>query len=343
MQTSATNRKLRILITGIRDKKLIPNPHFQRRLVWSNAHKVAFLQTVLDGLPFPEIFISAGDVDPDTGDGTELIVDGQQRITTLYQYFTDSKDLLLGNDIQSYSKLEQGQKISFLEYEVVVRDLGPLTEEQTREIFHRINSTNYSLNAMEVNNSRFDGALKRFAEEVVSDSFFQTPGHPIFSSLDGRRMNDTRFALTLIITLMSGYFNRDDEHEIYLQKYNDNFPEQAQLKQRIEHVCQLIDFASFSSKSRIWQKADLLTAMVEVDRFLHRDEKRIEPDILRERSESFYEAVEAVTRSASPDPLAAQYYRRVRSGINDRASRFERGQAWRARVLQAEVDSPPQL
>ncbi|WP_082696842.1 DUF262 domain-containing protein [Mycobacterium sp. IS-1590] len=345
MQTSATNRKLRVLLTGIRDKTLIPNPHFQRRLVWSNMHKNAFLQTVLDGLPFPEIFISAGDVNPNTGDGTELIVDGQQRITTLYQYFVDSKDLILGNDLPKYSELEQTDKLAFLEYAVVIRDLGPLTEEQTREIFHRINSTNYSLNAMEVNNSRFDGALKRCAEDIVAnaaDGFFQAPGHPIFSSLDGRRMNDTRFALTLIITMMSGYFNRDDEHELYLQKYNDSFPEEAAIRERIEHVCQLIDFAHFSSKSRIWQKADLLTAMVELDRFLHRDGDRIDPDLLRDRAQSFYEAVEAVTRSVSPDPLAAQYYRRVRSGINDRVSRYERGQAFRTRVLQA-GDENPQL
>ena len=341
MQTSATNRKLRVLITGIRDKKLIPNPHFQRRLVWSNAHKIAFLETVLDGLPFPEIFISAGEVDPDTGDGTELIVDGQQRITTLYQYFTDSKDLVIRSELPSYSKLEQAQKISFLEYEVVVRDLGPLTEEQTREIFHRINSTNYSLNAMEVNNSRFDGPLKRCAEEVVADKFFQTSSHPIFSSLDGKRMNDTRFALTLIITMMSGYFNRDDDHEIYLQKYNDSFPEDLEIKQRIQNVCQLIDSARFDSRSRIWQKSDLLTAMVELDRLLYRDNEWIDPDTLRERAESFYRAVEAVTRSPSLDPLAAQYYRRVRSSINDRSSRYERGQAFRSRVLQGEDDNPP--
>jgi len=333
MQTSATNRRLRILLTGVRDHTLIPNPHFQRRLVWSNAHKAAFLQTVLAGLPFPEIFIAAGDVDPDTGDGTELIVDGQQRITTLFQYFHGSKDLKLGNEITPYAELNQDAKKQFLEYDVVVRDLGQLNEEQTRDIFYRINSTKYSLNAMEVNNSRFDGALKRFAEEVAESDFFQAPGHPIFSSLDGRRMNDTRFALTLIITMMSGYFNRDDEHEIYLQKYNDEFPEQMAIKERIDRVCQLIDFAVFPSTSRLWQKADLLTAMVELDRFLHRDGRRIEPDTLRDKARSFYKAVEDVTRSETPDPLAAEYYRRVKSGINDRTSRYERGRAWRATVL----------
>jgi hypothetical protein len=340
MQTSATNRRLRILLTGIRDTTLVPNPHFQRRLVWSNIHKIAFLETVLAGLPFPEIFTAAGEVDPDTGDGKELIVDGQQRITTLYQYFTGSGDLRLGSTVTPYTQLEQSKKIEFLEYEVVVRDLGPLTEEQTRDIFFRINSTKYSLNAMEVNNSRFDGALKRFAENVVAEDFFQAPEHPIFSSLDGRRMNDTRFGLTLIISMLSGYFNRDDEHEIYLQRYNDEFPQQEELHGRLRAVCQLINDANFPSKSRIWQKADLLTAMVELDRFLNREGEQIDPGILHERAQHFYEDVEAVTRSGLPDPLAAQYYRRVRSGINDRASRYERGQAWRSRVLHGEGAHP---
>jgi hypothetical protein len=78
MKTTASNRKLRTLITGIRDKTLIPRPEFQRRLVWTNRDKIRFLETVLGGYPFPEIYIAAGDVDLDTGQGTEMLVDGQQ-------------------------------------------------------------------------------------------------------------------------------------------------------------------------------------------------------------------------------------------------------------------------
>ena len=102
MRTSATNRKLRMILTGVRESRLVPNPSFQRRLVWSNRNKSAFLKTVLEGLPFPEIFIAAGEVNPDTGDGTELIVDGQQRVTTLVQYFTASPDLKLTSDVSAY-------------------------------------------------------------------------------------------------------------------------------------------------------------------------------------------------------------------------------------------------
>src|SRR5438046_341748 len=64
MKTVATNRKVRVLITALRDGVLVPRPEFQRRLVWSNRHKQAFLDTVLKGYPFPEIYIAAGDVDP---------------------------------------------------------------------------------------------------------------------------------------------------------------------------------------------------------------------------------------------------------------------------------------
>ena len=72
MKTSATNRKLRLLLTGIQNGTLLPRPEFQRRLVWSNKHKLAFLKTVLEDYPFPEIYIAAGDVNSETGEGTEM-------------------------------------------------------------------------------------------------------------------------------------------------------------------------------------------------------------------------------------------------------------------------------
>jgi hypothetical protein len=329
MQTSATNKRLRQLLTGIRDGTLVPNPHFQRRLVWSNHHKVAFIQTVLDGLPFPEIFISAGTVDPNTGDGTELIVDGQQRITSLYQYFSGSQDLRL-TALPSYAQLTDEEKLSFLEYEVVIRDLGALTEDETRSIFQRINSTNYSLNAMEVNNSRFDGALKRFAEDVASASFFRH--HKVFTNLDGRRMNDVRFALTIVISLVSGYFNRDDEHETYLERFNDSFPDGDDVRNRLERVFHFLEACNLPPSSRAWRKADLLTLVVELDRLLNVERVDLDPLQLSRALNDFYDDVNAVTHAESPSPEAAEYYRRVRSGINDRVSRINRAETLQHRL-----------
>ncbi len=233
---SNSTRRLRILLTGIIDKTLIPRPDFQRRLVWTNKDKKNFLETVLKGYPFPEIYIAAGEVNPSTGRGTEWLVDGQQRISTLYQYFDGGKDsglgedLKLGRDFKPYAALSTEEKIAFLEYEVVVRDLGNIPIEEIKGIFEKINATGYSLNAMEIHNARFDGEFKKFAEEITQHSFFSNSNHPIFSANEIRRMRDISFALIFIITIISSYFNREDELENYLTKYNDEFEMANELK-----------------------------------------------------------------------------------------------------------------
>jgi hypothetical protein len=163
MKTTATNKRIRELLTAIGDGTLIPRPEFQRRLVWALRHKNAFIKTVLEGYPFPEIYIAAGDVDLSTGAGTLMLVDGQQRLSTLYDYFHGSNELRL-KDITPYEKLNDSQKRDFLEYEVVVRDLGALDLDQIKEVFRRINSTSYALNAMEIENARYDGEFKGLAE-----------------------------------------------------------------------------------------------------------------------------------------------------------------------------------
>src|SRR5207302_5356096 len=123
-----------------------------------------------------------------------------------------------------YAKLSVAEREAFLEYEVVVRDLGKLSIEEIRGVFERINSTRYALNAMEVHNARYDGEFKKFAETIAERDFFEA--HRVFSSSDVRRMHDVRFSLVLVITAMSTYFDGDSELEGYLEKYSDAFPEQ---------------------------------------------------------------------------------------------------------------------
>jgi uncharacterized protein with ParB-like and HNH nuclease domain len=53
-------------------------------------HKIAFIKTVLEGYPFPKVYIASGDVDLETARGNLMLVDGQQRLTTLYDYFHTS-------------------------------------------------------------------------------------------------------------------------------------------------------------------------------------------------------------------------------------------------------------
>lgn len=325
-KTTASNRKLRTLLVAIRGETLIPRPDFQRRLVWTNKDKKEFIRTALEGFPFPEIYIAAGSVNPETGEGTEMLVDGQQRISTLYQYFTGSKDLKLGKDVPPYAQLDREKQLRFLEYDVVVRDLGQMSIDNIKEIFKRINSTKYSLNAMEIHNARFDGEFKKFAEKVSEDPFFDKG---IFSANDIRRMDDLRFTLSVIITIMSTYFNRDDEFENYLYTYNDEFDLHDRMESEIDQTLRFVEACHFASQSRVWKKSDLLTLLVEVHRAIIKKELKIDPDVLGHSLHDFYNAVDNRGDIHNPKYLPKDledYGKAASQATNDRGSRLKRGQ-----------------
>jgi hypothetical protein len=333
MNTTATNRKIRVLITAIRNYTLLPRPEFQRRLVWADKHKSAFIETVLEGFPFPEIYIAAGDVNPDTGEGAEMLVDGQQRVTTLSQYFNGSDDLKLSRGVPMYASLSPEEKRRFLEYDVVVRDLGPLPLEEIKTVFLRINSTNYALNAMEIDNARFEGEFKTFGDEIAEHDFFEE--HHVFSISERRRMLDTRFALTLAITVMATYFNRDSDLELYLSRYNDEFPIAEDLRRELHEVFRFIDRCEFGDKSRAWKKADLLTLSVEIHRALFKHQLKISHDAAGTLLRDFYHRVDNFNASGDTDEDAATYNKYSIQATNDRGSRIARANVIAKLLLEA--------
>ena len=341
MRTTATNRKLRVLITAIRDKKLIPRPEFQRRLVWLNKHKVALIETVLAGYPFPEIYVAAGDVDPVTAEGTEMLVDGQQRITTLFQYFTGSEELSLGGKVLRYAELPEDQKTQFLEYEVVIRDLGKMTIEEMKEVFKRINSTQYSLNAMELHNARYDGEFKLYGQALAEDVFFDE--HRVFSQNEIRRMQDIKFALTFVVSIMSAYFHRDSELEEYLRRYNDEFNEKTRLDREVRQVFDFIGKCKLEPSSRVWKTTDLLTLLVEIHRALFRSKLDIKPEFVGPNLRKFYNKVDSIASDKDntmqeTDPKFKNYHLASAQATNDRGSRVTRGEIVRG-ILETDKGS----
>ena len=322
MKTSATNRRIRILLTDIKKGTLVPRPEFQRRLVWTNKHKQEFISTVLLEYPFHEIYVAAGEVNPDTGEGEEMLVDGQQRLTTLFQYFYGSVDLKLG-DLRPYVALAPEEKLAFLEYEVVVRDLGKKSIEEIKQVFTRINSTKYSLNAMEIHNARFDGAFKHFGEELTEHPFFEQ--HRVFKTNDIRRMGDLVFCLTVVISIMSTYFNRDDELEVFLVKYNDEFPEADHVNSEIAQVLDFVDECQFDLRCRVWRKAELLNVLVETHRAIVREGRSLCPDKVGTELQTFFDRVEGSATERDRADDVNDYYKAAIQATNDRSNRIKRG------------------
>ena len=57
---------------------------FQRNPVWTDAQKSYLIDTILNGLPIPELYMQ--DTADENGDERYIVVDGQQRIRAVLDY-----------------------------------------------------------------------------------------------------------------------------------------------------------------------------------------------------------------------------------------------------------------
>ncbi len=307
-------------------------PPFQRRLVWTNAVKDKFLETVLKGLPFPEIFIATGEIDTNAIHRVNELVDGQQRISTLHEYAKGSKDLVL-KKVKPYAALSQDEKKKFLDYIVSVRDLGTVSGEEIKEIFSRINSTDFPLKRMEKLNALYNGEYINFCDNLSMNHFFES--HRIFSLADRKRMNDVTFCVILITTIKSTYYHRDELNEEYLNRFNDDFSGKAAIDAQMARVFDFIDHCGFDEKSRAWKKTDLFTLLVEIHHALIVEKLQLTPAAVGTKLKSFFKSVEKVydTKSednkqafAALDNDARSYHKAATKATNDKYSRVIRGE-----------------
>jgi hypothetical protein len=218
-----------------------------------------------------------------------------------------------------------------MNYEVAVRNLGIIGFEEIREVFRRINSTSYSLNAMEIHNARYRGPLKQCADDIAQDVFFER----LFTSQEIRRMRDVVYTLTIIISMLSTYFNRDDDLEEFLSRYNDDFPEDSDIRTRFEIAKDFIKACAFSARSRAWKKTDLLVLFVELDRILSKENLALDAKQVGIAIEKFYGRVKQEMSEPSGDEDLQAYMRTTVQATNDRTSRINRGKVIRKVILAA--------
>lgn len=336
MKASAENRRISMLLKMVREQTLVPQPDFQRRSVWTNPDKIAFIETILEGYPFPEIYIASNSVDVVSGDATEMLVDGQQRVGTIEAYFKGEKPFKTKalKKIPRWEDLSRDKKESFLNYEVAVRNLGLLDEALIREIFKRMNRTSYNLNDMERYNAVYLGKMKKFSERIAGLPFFSK--HKMFSANDIRRMKDISYVASLTSTILSTYFNRDESIEDYLSNYNEEFAAEFDVAARFSAAFDYIESLNFDDGSRAWRKIDFYTLFVEVDRQLFKKSNRPETDEAASALKRLFSEVDNYRELRAPNAQVTRYVQASLRNTSDRGQRIERGS-----VVQSILESVP--
>jgi hypothetical protein len=322
LPSAVMNYTIRNLVDYMRDGRIDLFPRFQRDLVWNDNHKSRFIETILLGLPFPEIFLSRNLANSSLSNAEFAVVDGQQRLATIYQYVSDSSEFKV-KGIKRFNELSLEEKRRFDDYPVAIRVLNIEDESEIFEVFLRINSVNYALNAIELTNALYEGEFIKTAREIATNEMFASMD--IFSENEFSRKKDLEFVLLVMATIEEGgYFSGSKEIEYFVRAYDTEYHNKQKMLDAFNKVIRLIVECGLPADSLWLRRPNLFTLIVELIRLAEK-ESRINSGLLKTALLEFEShLIENKTQDWEVNRFAS-YYRYLFQNTSSRAGRYTRG------------------
>lgn len=167
------SREIIDLVSAMRTARLILAPYFQRNLVWREGHKKDFIDTILKGFPFPQVFLARGPIDLDTMNAATCVVDGQQRLSAIREFVSGDLEV----DGKRFPQMSQREREEFLKYEVPVIDFDlDVGDPRLKDIFRRLNRTFYALSTIEKIASEYSSSQFLLTARVLSGDYSSDDG-----------------------------------------------------------------------------------------------------------------------------------------------------------------------
>lgn len=223
----------RELCTMYEENELL-KPELQRKYVWDRMEASRFIESILMGLPVPSIFLAQSGSD-------KLIVDGYQRIMTVYDYIkgvfsADGKIFRLSNSEKinyrwrnkSFKELtnEDQRKIKSTTIHAIVFEQKKPENSDTSlyQIFERINTSGRTLTAQEIRNCVYQGSFNTLLFELNKNEAWRA----LFGSKDeDQRMRDIEFILRFFV-MKSDNVQKSQLNQISLKKSLNEFMAEVQ-------------------------------------------------------------------------------------------------------------------
>jgi hypothetical protein len=327
LNASPTKDSISNLVGKIKRKELVLQPEFQRKFVWTPKHMESFIKTILDGYPFPEVYLSQKGIDFETLTTQNVVVDGQQRLTTIMAYIDGFGTF--EKNIPKFHDLSDSDKVDFLNYDVIIRDLKDTDKDVIIDIFNRINSTKFVLNSIEINNALYDGEFISTAKNILSDLADNKFRFEILSDTEINRMADLQFILLVMSTLEEdGYFTGNNEIEKYISSYNDEYLNSDLMKSTL--VSKLLEISNSDlAIDTIWfRKSNFFTLLVETVK----NNVSINNNLVN--LNKFSEDVLLNKKENVETNEYSKYYSNMYSGTNSRQARVIRGELFNKFIIQ---------
>lgn len=171
LHTSRQDKAIVDLNRMMNTDEIVLSPSFQRKYVWTTKGASKFIESLLMNIPIPTIFVSMNK------NGIWDVVDGQQRLTAIKQFYNNELQLtglesLCELNKKRYQDLDDKTKkiLNNRTLSVVIVD-DDSSEEIKFDIFMRINQGSVKLNEQELRNCLYRGpfmdAIKKLGENEI--------------------------------------------------------------------------------------------------------------------------------------------------------------------------------
>lgn len=235
---------IRELYEAYNRKEIVLSPKFQRRPVWEYKAKSYLIDSIIKGFPIPRIFIR---------ERTKLdmsaireIVDGQQRLKTIFDFLNDGFKINKVHNAQYggkvFSELDETVKKEFLKYPISAVMFIDIDDNAIFDVFARLNTYSVKLNSQELLNSQFFGLFKQLVYGLAQEYRTFWIDSRILSEKNISRMDDAKLVSDLLSVIVNKKIdsNSFELNKKLYDKYDDDFPNYSVVESNFKNIIDII-------------------------------------------------------------------------------------------------------
>ena len=220
-------RSILEIFQKIKDKKLILDPNYQRREIWKDDKKTAFIESLYMEIMIPPIYVVEIPGDDLLSENKYEVVDGKQRLTAVLDFINGKlvlaeksleyyKDIFGGKNFLEIKEVDSEQTTQMLSSVLDIYVITANSPEFTKyDIFARLNKGAEKLKVNEIRRAIYRSDVTNTIEEFINDrvaqgadSVLKQQYEKLFTENDIKRFEDYgRFYRSLAFYIQSDLSN----------------------------------------------------------------------------------------------------------------------------------------
>lgn len=225
--------------------ELILSPKYQRNAVWNINAKSYLIDTILNGLPIPPVFIRQK-IDSELKKTIREVLDGQQRLRAILEFRNNEFEIIKSQSDEfgglDYESLPLNLKQLFLTTDLAVEIIKTDDESTIYDMFARLNSNNMTLNRQEIRNAKFWGVFKVFINRQAKKYKKLFLELKTFNTNQLARMLDLEFLSSLTVLSLEGIITETPSKiDSFYKNFDTTFEREDEIQSKMTGTLSIIN------------------------------------------------------------------------------------------------------